>query len=70
MSPAWRTGTVRLRPGYMLLDGHGAATGTVDAAFAIEGGYVHVRVPGAPRVQVVGAPAVEHISYAEDPPQD
>lgn len=66
MSPTWRTGTIRLRPGYSLLDANGAETGTADGDFAIEGGYVHVRLPGAPQVQVVGAPAVELISYTED----
>ncbi|WP_436773084.1 hypothetical protein [Yinghuangia sp. YIM S09857] len=65
MSPMWRTGTIRLRPGYTFRDSNGAATGTADGDFAIEGGYVHVRVPGAPLVQVVGAPAVELITYTE-----
>lgn len=67
MTPTWRTGTVRLRPGFTVLAADGTETDRVDADFAVEGGYLHIRVPGTDLVQVVGAPAVEHASYPAEP---
>ncbi|MFE2105178.1 hypothetical protein ACFXAF_04805 [Kitasatospora sp. NPDC059463] len=61
----WREGArVELRPGYALLDGAGVArTHLTGVRLAIEGGFVHVAVPGADGVQVVSAPAVARLSY-------
>ncbi|GAA1413426.1 hypothetical protein GCM10009639_66580 [Kitasatospora putterlickiae] len=61
----WREGArVELRPGYALLDGDGVPrTRLTGVRLAIEGGFVHVAVPGATAVQVVSAPAVAHLDY-------
>lgn len=65
MTVNWRTGTVHLRPGYTLAGNDGEPTASADADFALEGGFVHVRIPGADTVQIVSAPAVARIAYAE-----
>ncbi|MFI7006335.1 hypothetical protein [Streptomyces sp. NPDC050145] len=63
MSREWRRGTIELDTAYTVFSADGRrvsrATG-VD--FAIEGGFVNIRVPGVPRVQVVSAPAVRLIT--------
>ncbi|RKE20374.1 hypothetical protein [Streptomyces sp. TLI_171] len=66
MTPQFRRGTVELRPGYTVLD----ATGTpvdraTDTAFALEGGFAHLRLPGTGSVQVVSAPAVQRLTYQD-----
>ncbi|MFE7562808.1 hypothetical protein [Kitasatospora sp. NPDC057500] len=66
----WRAGArVELRPGYALLDGEGnPRTHLTGVRLAVEGGFVHVAVPGAATVQVVSAPAVARLDYpAPDP---
>lgn len=65
MTANWRTGTVHLRDGYTLVGKGGVRTASADADFALEGGFVHVRIPGADTVQIVSAPAVARITYAE-----
>ncbi|GAA4950820.1 hypothetical protein GCM10023205_09470 [Yinghuangia aomiensis] len=65
MTANWRTGTVHLRDGYTLVGKDGGSTASADADFALEGGFVHVRIPGTDTVQIVSAPAVARITYAE-----
>ncbi|MGW0664977.1 hypothetical protein [Streptodolium elevatio] len=62
----WRTARVELVPGYSVLKPDGASTADVEAAFAIAGGFLHLRVPGTGTVQVVSAPAVRRVTYADD----
>ncbi|MEU8137339.1 hypothetical protein [Streptodolium elevatio] len=67
MTPeGWRTARVELVPGYSVLGPDGASTADVEAAFAIAGGFLHLRVPGTGTVQVVSAPAVRRVTYADD----
>ncbi|WP_406209886.1 hypothetical protein OH807_39620 [Kitasatospora sp. NBC_01560] len=55
---------VELVPGYALTDADGALRERLTGVrFAIEGGFVHVAVPGAGAVQVVSAPAVRRLGY-------
>jgi len=63
MELAWHPARVELVDGYELADGQGRRTATVDASVAIQGGFLHVRVLGAQRVQVVSAPAVRLVSF-------
>jgi hypothetical protein len=58
----WRPGRVELRAGYSLVDADGIHQSTVDGVeFALEGGFVNVRIPGVAQVQLVSAPAVARI---------
>ncbi|MFF7455610.1 hypothetical protein [Kitasatospora sp. NPDC008115] len=68
----WREdAAVELRPGYALLDGEGTArTHLTGVRLAIEGGFVHVAVPGAATVQVVSAPAVARLDYPAPGPAE
>ncbi|MFI1169264.1 hypothetical protein ACH4UM_38315 [Streptomyces sp. NPDC020801] len=63
MTSQWRKGSIELVPGYSLTD---ADNHRVDRAehvdFAIEGGYVSIRLPGVPCTQLVSAPAVRLIT--------
>ncbi|WP_214410620.1 hypothetical protein [Sphaerisporangium fuscum] len=59
MNRDWRTGSIELVTGYTLTDADGRRARRVDdVRFAIEGGFVNVRVPGVAHVQIVSAPAV------------
>ncbi|MFI9817770.1 hypothetical protein [Saccharothrix variisporea] len=63
MSPTARIATVELVDGYTLtVDGRESAR-VEQAEITIEGGFVHVRVPGADVVQVVSAPGVRKLTY-------
>ncbi|MFG2822285.1 hypothetical protein ACGFX4_22990 [Kitasatospora sp. NPDC048365] len=59
MNREWRKGSVELVDGYVLLDGAGVPVRRLaDVEFAVEGGYLNVRVPGREGVQLVSAPGV------------
>jgi hypothetical protein len=63
MTRDWRTGSIELMDGYALTDTDGRRTARADGVrFAIEGGFVNIRLPGVPHIQVVSAPAVRLIS--------
>ncbi|MFI9251159.1 hypothetical protein [Streptomyces sp. NPDC053069] len=56
--------TVELTPGYTLLDADGAPAARLTAVrIALEGGFVHVAVPGVNDVQVISAPGIHRLSY-------
>lgn len=62
MNREWRRGAITLVPGYSLVDGAGDRVESVDGIeFAVEGGFVNVRVPGRAETQLVSAPAVAWI---------
>ncbi|GLZ80120.1 hypothetical protein Afil01_49270 [Actinorhabdospora filicis] len=62
MSRQWRKGAITLVPGYWLLDAAGERAESLDGIeFAVEGGFVNIRVEGREDVQLVSAPAVAHI---------
>jgi hypothetical protein len=62
MNREWRHGSIELVAGYRLFDANGDAVSTVaDVEFAIEGGYVNVRIPGRADTQIVSAPGVRLI---------
>lgn len=64
MNREWREGTIVLVPGYWLLDASGERVESLDGVeFAVEGGYVNVRVEGRPDVQLVSAPGVRWIGH-------
>jgi hypothetical protein len=63
MELVWHPARVELVDGYDLLDAQGHRTATVDASIAVQGGFLHVSVPGVRHVQVVSAPAVRLVSY-------
>ncbi|WP_395292462.1 hypothetical protein ACF9IK_01870 [Kitasatospora hibisci] len=68
----WReNAAVELVPGYTLADADGAQRAELaGVSLAVEGGFVHVAVPGAADVQVVSAPAVRRIRYPRPEPTD
>ncbi|NUU25484.1 MAG: hypothetical protein HOV68_28855 [Streptomycetaceae bacterium] len=66
MSPTWRQGVIELAPGFRVVGPDGAWAERAEGEFAIEGGYVHLRIAGVAEVQIVSAPAVRRIAY---PPQ-
>ena len=62
MTRDWRKGAITLVPGYSLVDGDGERVESIEGIeFAIEGGFVNVRVPGCTETQLVSAPAVAWI---------
>ncbi|MCG6498771.1 hypothetical protein [Kitasatospora sp. A2-31] len=65
----WRDdAAVELVPGYALADTDGTARAEVAGVrVAVEGGYLHVAVPGVADIQVVSAPAVRRIRYPRAP---
>jgi hypothetical protein len=66
MTRDWRTGLIELMDGYTLIGYDGHHTDRVDdVRFAIEGGFVHIQLPGARHIQIVSAPAVRLISYTD-----
>ncbi|MET7442291.1 hypothetical protein ACWERY_05655 [Streptomyces sp. NPDC004082] len=63
MNSNWRTGSIKLMPGYTLIDGAEQAVEQAEGVkFMIEGGFVNVQLPGAPHTQLVSAPAVRLIT--------
>ncbi|MFE1882057.1 hypothetical protein [Streptomyces diastatochromogenes] len=66
----WREDvSVELTPGYTLVDADGAPAARLTAVrIAVEGGYVHVAVPGVNDIQVLSAPAIRHLSYPRTAP--
>jgi hypothetical protein len=59
----WRKGSIELVSGYTLTDADGRCVARVDGVdFAIEGGFVNVRLPGASGTELVSAPAVRLIT--------
>ncbi|MFE9424727.1 hypothetical protein ACFYNO_17345 [Kitasatospora sp. NPDC006697] len=66
MNREWRKGTVELLAGYALVGADGQEVERAEEVeFAIEGGYVNVRIPGVPHTQLVSAPAVRLITCPE-----
>lgn len=62
MNREWRHGSIELVAGYALFDANGhAVIAVADVEFAIEGGYVNVRIPGRADTQIVPAPGVRLI---------
>ena len=60
----WFTGTVELVPGYTVRNADGEEVGAVkDARLAVQGGYLHMEVPGTDFVQIVSAPGVRRVTY-------
>jgi hypothetical protein len=61
----WRDAeSVELVEAGYLTDANGEATTRVTGVrIAVEGGYLHVAVPGRDEVQVVSAPMVRHVAY-------
>ncbi|MFI2367543.1 hypothetical protein [Streptomyces sp. NPDC018833] len=65
MTRDWRTGSIELVDGYTLSGADGRRiTRADDVRFAIEGGFVNIRLPEVPHIQVVSAPAVRLITGA------
>ncbi|GHJ44503.1 hypothetical protein Cs7R123_18450 [Catellatospora sp. TT07R-123] len=63
MTRDWRRGSIRLIPGYHLLNAAGLPVAELaEVDFALEGGFVNVRVPGRDDVQLVSAPALHLIT--------
>ncbi|HTJ32732.1 MAG TPA: hypothetical protein VL738_05835 [Dactylosporangium sp.] len=64
MTIEWFEGGVELVAGYTLRNAGGEEVGAVERArLAIQGGYLHVDVPGAGVVQIVSAPGVHRVTY-------
>ncbi|NUR71536.1 MAG: hypothetical protein HOU81_12015 [Hamadaea sp.] len=62
MKRQWRRGSIELNGGYALLDKDGQPAERLDdIRFAVEGGFVNVRVPGRAGTQLVSAPGVRRI---------
>ncbi|MDI1465662.1 hypothetical protein QEZ54_32295 [Catellatospora sp. KI3] len=65
MTRDWRRGSIRLLPGYHLLDAAGLPAAELPVVdFALEGGFVNVRVPGRDDIQIVSAPSLHLITCA------
>ncbi|MGV4986723.1 hypothetical protein ACWC0C_34605 [Streptomyces sp. NPDC001709] len=63
MNRDWRKGAIELVSGYTLKDAEGRPVDRADGIeFAIEGGFVNVRIPEVPGSQLVSAPAVRLIT--------
>jgi hypothetical protein len=61
----WFEGGVELVAGYTLKNDRGEEVGSVEhARLAVQGGYLHVDVPGAGVLQIVSAPGVRRVTYA------
>jgi hypothetical protein len=66
MTLTWRTARVELVDGYAVVDTDGGLTAVVEEVrVAVEGGFLHVEVPGKEFGQLVSAPAVRRITYSE-----
>jgi hypothetical protein len=65
MTLTWRNvDLIELRDGYSVAGPDGDLTGRLThVEVAIEGGFMHIRVPGADKTEVVSAPALRHVSY-------
>ncbi|MFD0275172.1 hypothetical protein ACFVHB_14895 [Kitasatospora sp. NPDC127111] len=68
----WRDdAAIELAPGYTLAAADGTpAERLTGVRLAVEGGFVHVAVPGADDIQVVSAPAVRRLAYPRPTPAD
>ncbi|MEU6068694.1 MULTISPECIES: hypothetical protein [Streptomyces] len=63
MNHEWRRGSIELVPGYTITDADGRPVSRAEGVdFALEGGFVNVRLSGAPHTQLVSAPAVRLIT--------
>ncbi|UXY32345.1 hypothetical protein [Streptomyces sp. HUAS TT20] len=63
MNREWRKGAIELVSGCTLTDADGHRLGRAEGIeFAIEGGFVNVRLLGVPYTQLVSAPAVRLIT--------
>lgn len=65
MGLTWReAASIELVESAFLTDAEGVRqTRLTGVGFAVEGGYLHIRVPGRDEVQVVSAPMVRHLAY-------
>jgi hypothetical protein len=69
MTREWLSGSVELVTDYTLTNAEGRAVSTLaDIQFAIEGGYVHIAVPGLDHHQILSAPAIRRLTH-QPPPQ-
>jgi hypothetical protein len=58
----WREARVELVDGYGVIGPDGQPSTVIDAArVAIEGGFLHIEVPGVDATQTVSAPAVKRL---------
>jgi len=59
----WRKGSIELVSGYTVTDADGRPVGRAEGIdFAVEGGFINLRLPGVPHTQLVSAPAVRLIT--------
>ena len=59
----WLTAEVLVVPGFEILDAEGKETASLSARVAVQGGYLHVAVPGRDDIQVLSAPALRRVTY-------
>jgi hypothetical protein len=57
-------GVVELREGYTVTGPDGAQVGRLtEVRVALQGGFLHIHVPGAEAVEIESAPAVSRVAY-------
>ena len=61
----WVAAYVELVPGFTIRDAENTEVDAVEGDIAIQGGYLHVAVPGRSDVQVLGAPGVRRVTYPQ-----
>jgi len=65
----WRRGSIELVSDYTITDADGRPVGRAEGIdFAVEGGFINLRLPGVPHTQLVSAPAVRLIACDSRPP--
>ncbi|WP_027343874.1 hypothetical protein [Hamadaea tsunoensis] len=63
MKREWRRGSIALTAGYAIFNADGELVQNLaDVQFALEGGFVNIRVAGRDDTQVVSAPALSLIT--------
>ncbi|HEY8721894.1 hypothetical protein [Pengzhenrongella sp.] len=65
MTLTWRDAdVVELRDGYAITDSDGRpAARLTEVRVAVEGGFLHIHLPGANTVEIVSAPALGRLTY-------
>ena len=59
----WLAADVIVVPGFEILDAEGKESASLAARVAVQGGYLHVAVPGRDDIQLLSAPAVRRVTY-------